>query len=102
MSERWSSKGAEAETLRTLIITNKYYLANNNEPGPASIWKRYPIYQKYKLKNFRSNYTKMLKQIKEEKGVTKKQSKDGLEALNKEIRGKTACSCFSMITTCKL
>ena len=102
MSQRWNSKGAEAKSLRSLIITNKYYLPDSKDPGATSIWKSFPLFQKYNVTNFRSNYKKMLKQIKDEKGVTKKQNNAALEALNNELHGKTTCSCFSMITTCKL
>ena len=76
--KRWSSKGTAAQTLYKLITDKNWYLPDKN-PGPATVWKNYHLFKEYPLKNFRSNYRKMVKSVQKEKGITKKLNDDALE-----------------------
>lgn len=58
--KRWDGKGPVAGALRKAFETERFI-----EHGitAADVWKNNPMYQEYKLDNFRTNYNKMKKNI---------------------------------------
>ena len=57
---RWDGKGPTAQALRDAFI-NERYIERGVTAG--DVWKNNPMYQEYKLDNFRTNFNKMKKSI---------------------------------------
>ena len=59
-SSRWNGKGPVAQALRD-AFDNERYIERGVTAG--DVWKSNPMYQEYKLDNFRTNFNKMKKSI---------------------------------------
>ena len=59
-SSRWNGKGPIAQALRD-AFNNERYIERGVTAG--DVWKSNPMYQEYKLDNFRTNFNKMKKSI---------------------------------------
>jgi len=83
-ASKWSAKGPVGQALRKEMIDNDYI---KRGVTAGEVWKNNPMYHRhYPLENFRPNYNKMKKRIKDEQELEK--SSNALDELNNAFDGK--------------
>lgn len=79
----WKSNGPIGKQLKEEMVENDYI---KRGVTAAEVWKTNPLYQQFKLENFRTNFNKMKKNLANEQSNEKASS--ALEDLHDAFDGK--------------
>ena len=78
---RWSStKGAGLVLKQYILKKGIHKLSTKDKPKAQDLWKNSTLYQQYPLANFRSNYNRLHKNLRDE--LIAEQTMDELNGMN--------------------